>query len=166
MARRPHGGAILPLLLLIPAVALTGCAGGSTPETAPSPPETPRAEPGVPPASATADPAAAPTAAIFTTGQSERGRLAFDDVCSACHTTNEFRGRSFQSNWGRRTVYSFFRTVRSTMPDDNPGGLEEARYLDIVAYILSINGHVAGAAELTADSPMRDVRIAPPEPGS
>ena len=80
-----------------------------------------------------------------------------------CHTTSEFRGRTFQRNWGRRTVYSFFRTIRSTMPDDNPGGLEEQVYLDVVSYILSMNGHEGGAAELDADSPMRDVRIAPAE---
>ena len=106
--------------------------------------------------------APAPTA-IFTSSQAERGRTAFDESCSECHTTSEFRGRSFQSNWGRRTVYSLFRTVRSTMPDDNPGGLEESVYLDVTAYILSLNGHDAGPADLTQDSPMRDVRLAPPE---
>jgi len=50
------------------------------------------------------------------------------------------------------------------MPDDNPGGLEEQVYLDVVAYILNLNGHDGGPAELSADSPMRDVRIAPPDP--
>ncbi len=88
----------------------------------------------------------------------------FNEVCSECHTTSEFRGRAFQSNWGRRTVYSFYRTIRSTMPDDNPGGLEEQVYLDVSAYILSLNGHDGGSSELSADSPMREVRIAPPEP--
>ena len=50
------------------------------------------------------------------------------------------------------------------MPDDNPGGLEEQVYLDVVSYILSINGHGPGPSELAADSPMREVRIAPPAP--
>lgn len=109
-------------------------------------------------------PPATPVAGIFSEGQADRGRTAFDEVCADCHTTSEFRGRTFQSNWGRRTVYSFFRTVRSTMPDDNPGGLEEQTYLDVVSYILRINGHAAGASEMTAESPMRHVRMAPPDP--
>ncbi len=106
-----------------------------------------------------------PVGGIFSSGQADRGGTTFDEVCSECHTTSEFRGRTFQSNWGRRTVYSLFRTVRSTMPDDNPGGLEEQVYLDVVAYILSMNGHDAGSSELAADSPMREVRIAPPGTG-
>jgi hypothetical protein len=62
-------------------------------------------------------------------------------------------------------VYSFYRTVRSTMPDDNPGGLADQVYLDVTAYILDMNGHTVGAAELTADSPMRDFRIDPEASG-
>ena len=109
-------------------------------------------------------PDSTPAAGIFSEGQAERGSTAFDEVCADCHTTSEFRGRTFQSNWGRRTVYSFFRTIRSTMPDDNPGGLEEQTYLDVVSYILRLNGHAAGASEMTAESPMRSVRMAPPDP--
>ena len=82
-------------------------------------------------------------------------------MCAQCHTTSEFRGRTFQGNWGRRTVYSFFRTVRSTMPDDNPGGLDEQTYLDVVSYVMRMNGHDAGPAEMLPDSPMRQLRMDP-----
>lgn len=159
------------LLTVALAILAAGCATGAPPEVpaeepgaASPPPENqaaaneattsaPEAEVAVPPP---------PPPVLFTEGQADRGRTAFDEVCADCHTTSEFRGRTFQSNWGHRTVYSFFRTVRSTMPDDNPGGLEEETYLDVVSYILRINGHDAGASEMTADSPMRDVRMAPP----
>lgn len=126
-----------------------------------------RTDPGSPPAPANA-PGPARSAAvggIYSESQAERGRAAFERDCSACHVTGEFRGTAFQANWGRRTVYSLYRTVRSTMPDDNPGGLAEPVYLDVVAYVLRMNGHPAGETDLTADSPMRDVRIATPEPG-
>ena len=98
-------------------------------------------------------------AAIFTANQADRGLSAFDETCADCH--REFRGHAFQSNWGHRTVYSFYRTIRSTVPDENPGGLADETCLDVVSYILSINGHAAGTAELTADSPMRRVRMTP-----
>ena len=45
-----------------------------------------------------------PVAGIFTSGRADRGRTAFDETCSDCHTNSEFRGRTFQSNWGHRTV--------------------------------------------------------------
>lgn len=107
------------------------------------------------------DSSASPAAGIFSATQAERGAATFDEVCSQCHTTSEFRGASFQRNWGRRTVYSFFRTVRSTMPDDNPGGLDEQTYLDVTTYIMRMNGHEAGPSEMLPDSPMRQVRMDP-----
>lgn len=155
-------------LCLAFALSLAGCAS-SGPAEAPTGTVTPQDPPATPvPAEAavqentSVDTPEASIEGIFSGVQADRGRTTFDEVCSECHTTSEFRGRTFQSNWGRRTVYSFFRTVRSTMPDDNPGGLSEQVYLDVVAYILSINGHDAGSSELAADSPMREVRLAPP----
>lgn len=159
------------------AVLAAGCASGGASEVPAEEPATtgPVAEAPVsgtatdvgPPAHEAADtPApATPTPALFTDGQADRGRTAFDEACAECHTTSEFRGRTFQSDWGHRTVYSFFRTVRSTMPDDNPGGLAEETYLDVVSYILRMNGHGSGASEMTMDSPMREVSMEPPAPG-
>ncbi len=152
-------------------LSLAGCAssGPSGESSGSAPPGNPSATPA--PAETTVqtntpvDPPVESMEGIFNSTQADRGGTAFDEVCSECHTTSEFRGRTFQSNWGRRTVYSLFRTVRSTMPDDNPGGLDEQVYLDVVAYILSMNGHSAGSSELAADSPMREVRIAPPGVG-
>ncbi len=160
MASR-RSGVVVRLSSLSVAFLTASCAAGGQGVATGAPPEPPAAEPAsrnLPP-EAPAAPAVA--AGIFTRSQAERGRTAFDESCADCHTTGEFRGRAFQRNWGRRTVYSLYRTVRSTMPDDNPGGLDEGTYLDVIAYVLSLNGHEVGAAELAADSPMRDVRIAP-----
>ena len=173
----PRRWAIVPAAFLMLPLGVAACAARGSGETttaaatAPAAPveATPIAPPEAadPPAEATDppveadDPPAEPVGGIFTEAQADRGRTTFDEVCSECHTSSEFRGRLFQSNWGRRTVYSFYRTVRSTMPDDNPGGLDEQVYLDVVSYVLSQNGHDAGAAELSADSPMREVRMAP-----
>jgi cytochrome c1 len=179
MVRIQAGGANALRLSLV--ILMAGCASGSAAESSSGPAAA--TDPPAAPATA-ASPATSPAApattlqppadasepeahvgGIFTEAQADRGRTTFDEVCSECHTTSEFRGRTFQSNWGRRTVYSLFRTVRSTMPDDNPGGLEEQVYLDVVSYILSMNGHGPGTSELSPDSPMREVRIAPGSPG-
>ena len=47
------------------------------------------------------------------------------------------------------------------MPADNPGGLSETNYANIVAYILQYNGVAAGTTPLT---PTTDVRIGGPAP--
>ncbi|MDH3224128.1 MAG: cytochrome c [Gemmatimonadota bacterium] len=138
---------------------LGGCASSGVPDPGSPPGPEPQAPAEAPEPEAV--PVAAASAGLYTETQATRGGEIFESVCSECHTTSEFRGRSFQADWGRRSVYSFYRTVRSTMPDDNPGGLSEQVYLDVVAYILDMNGHAPGPGELSAESPMRDVRIDP-----
>ncbi|NNF27616.1 MAG: cytochrome c [Gemmatimonadetes bacterium] len=156
--RRGAGSApVFPGVLAL--LLVGGCSSsGSTanPAVAPAPAPVPQPEA----AAAEPEPAALP-AGLYTSDQASRGADIFQDVCSECHTTNEFRGRIFQADWGRRSVYSFYRTVRSTMPDDNPGGLSEQVYLDVIAYILDMNGHPTGPGELSAESPMREFRIDP-----
>ena len=55
------------------------------------------------------------------------------------------------------------RTHSPTMPADNPGGLSENTYANIVAYILQYNGVAAGTTPLT---PTTDVRIGGPVSGA
>ena len=162
------GVRVRPGLTLSGVLALflfSGCSSSgpaANPAGAPAPAADP--EPSAPPAQTlpAAEPeTAALPAGLYTTDQASRGGDVFEDVCAECHTTSEFRGRVFQADWGRRSVYSFYRTVRSTMPDDNPGGLSEQVYLDVIAYILGMNGHPTGPGELNADSPMREFRIDP-----
>ena len=143
--------------LLVAVWVAAACASGR-----PGPAAQTQVPPNPPTASEPAsDAPAAPAVGIYSAAQAARGEIAFDEVCAQCHTTSEFRGRTFQGNWGRRTVYSFFRTVRSTMPDDNPGGLDEQTYLDVVSYVMRMNGHDAGPAEMLPDSPMRQLRMDP-----
>lgn len=104
---------------------------------------------------ATAAPApAAPAAAagVFTEDQAGRGRSTFRSTCSACHYSSEFHGSDFQYKWGRRTVGDLFKNVSENMPDDAPGSLSESEYVDVVAYILQLNGFAAGSMELNAEA--------------
>ncbi len=173
-SRIPRWRAIVPAALLALPLAVAGCATPGPADSQADPPIPATPVEATPAAPAQASDSVAGTdsvvetgapAGIFTEGQADRGRNSFDEACAECHTNSEFRGRLFQSNWGRRTVYAFYRTIRSTMPDDNPGGLEDQVYLDVVSYILSLNGHEAGASELSADSPMREIRMAPASEG-
>ncbi len=115
-------------------LVLAGCA--STPEGAPM---------------TAAGPTAAPDAssgAFYTSRQASRGDGLFRDNCVSCHSSSEFAGASFQRRWRNRAVGDIYEFVLYSMPDDNPGGLPEQTYADIVAYMLSMNDFPAGAAEL------------------
>ncbi len=121
-------------------LVLAGCA--STPEGAPMTAAGPTAAP---------DAAAAPDAssgAFYTSPQASRGDGLFRDNCVSCHSSSEFMGSSFQRRWRNPAVGDIYEFVLYSMPDDNPGGLPEQTYADIVAYMLSMNDFPSGDAEL------------------
>jgi len=88
---------------------------------------------------------------IFTEEQATRGDTEHQNNCTSCHGTEKYTGDAFSKNWIGRTVFDLFDQLKTTMPDDNPGGLSAQQYKDIVAYILKANGMPAGTDSLPSD---------------
>ena len=106
----------------------------------------------------------------FTEAQATSGRDAYVRNCAECHLENlrggfgpALAGPNFTSIWGAEPAGTLFELTRNTMPPGAEASLGDSVYLDIVAYILQVNGHAAGAEALRADSA---VAIAPGAPGS
>ena len=87
---------------------------------------------------------------FFTSGQASRGERRFDQLCADCHRRNEIR-RTWFGGERHQTVGSLYNVISTTMPDDNPGGLNINQYADIVAFLLSSNGYSEGESELLPD---------------
>ena len=97
---------------------------------------------------------------VYTEEQATRGDSEHQNNCSSCHGTEKYAGDAFTKNWVGRTVFDLFDQIRTTMPDDNPGGLSAQQYKDVVAYILKTNGIPAGTDSLPNDpEAMRLLRI-------
>ncbi len=133
---------VMPIVTVIVAAMVTAC---STSLEAPPPPP--------PPAPV---PEASSAAGFYSVEQAARGREAFQRVCGECHFTREFRGRDFEYQWRRRTVWDFYRNVSRTMPDDMPGILPNETYADVIAYILQLNEYSAGDSELIVSEEVMD----------
>jgi S-disulfanyl-L-cysteine oxidoreductase SoxD len=103
---------------------------------------------------------AAAQAPVFSAEQVARGKDSYIQRCGICHGENlddgdfggaPLRGSWFRDHWGSGSVASLFSYVKTTMPPDNPGGLNDTTYADILSYILQRNGYAAGADELKPD---------------
>jgi mono/diheme cytochrome c family protein len=107
-------------------------------------------------------PLAAQTApASYTAAQAERGQASYQHSCAACHGSEldngdfggpPLRGSAFRSHWQGGSAGALFGYVKTTMPPDNPAGLNDSTYADILAFVLQGNGYPAGAAELPGDA--------------
>jgi alcohol dehydrogenase (cytochrome c) len=96
----------------------------------------------------------------FAAAQAATGRQLYEANCGGCHGNDlagvpPLSGDAFMGSWGPRTTRDLLGLIRTTMPSDNPAGLPEATYLNIVAYILQFNGIPAGATALTATTEVR-----------
>jgi mono/diheme cytochrome c family protein len=99
-------------------------------------------------------------AASYLTSQAARGERIYQSTCGECHQPGQLIGQGFVESWNDRRVYDFYALVRGTMPLDNPGGMKEQEYLDVVAYLLQANHAQPGPDSLKADTLMlRKTRI-------
>lgn len=96
--------------------------------------------------------AQAPGLQAYTDSQALRGKQWFDASCLHCHAVKDMTSPDFRVRWSGRSALELFVRIRETMPEDEPGTLSSRTYTDIVAYLMQLNGLVAGVQPLTADS--------------
>lgn len=106
---------------------------------------------------------------VYTTAQAERGHAAYEARCVQCHEGLEADGpglmeKAFFDRWREDTLEPLYTFVRTTMPGNNPGGLDAQVYADVLAYLLEVHGLPAGQRELTPDLVGRIQLVGPDGP--
>ena len=91
-----------------------------------------------------------PTA--FLRQQASNGETTYGGACNGCHGTDlrgvdgrgpSLIGGAFAEHWFGGNAYDLFEYVRRNKPPTNRRGLTDFQYINIVAYILRVNGFVA-----------------------
>ncbi len=85
---------------------------------------------------------------VYTTEQSARGKESYKAACSGCHALDFYQGAVMKA-WEGAPLFNLYEVVATTMPQNNPGSLKRREYLDLLAYILSLNDMPAGREELS-----------------
>jgi mono/diheme cytochrome c family protein len=85
---------------------------------------------------------------IYTAEQAERGKEVYKKACSQCHALDFYRGDTMKP-WEGATLSGLYDAVSTRMPQNNPGSLKRREYVDVLAYLLSLNGMPAGDQELS-----------------
>ncbi|MEX2180142.1 MAG: cytochrome c [Gemmatimonadaceae bacterium] len=137
---------ILALLLLLAPAALAAQSDSSAPV--------------LPPAAVLPERLAA---GAFSASQVAMGEDVFMAYCVSCHEPSFHTGEQFRFSWLGRTVLDYFKQLKRTMPEDNPGGLSDDDYTRVIAYILKLNGFAPGTDSLKSDTlELKRVRISEP----
>src|SRR5580765_7147617 len=111
----------------------------------------------------------------YTPAQAARGENEYGANCARCHGADLDGGGAaptlhtldFVDRWREDHLSTLFQFISTNMPQPpgRPGGLKQQQYLDIVAFLLQVNGLPAGSKELTiADLDTQLVGIDGPKP--
>lgn len=95
----------------------------------------------------------------FSAEQVEAGTAVYKETCQLCHGTSlsngqfgtPLRGNYFRKKWGGKSLGELLQFTLESMPPDNKGGLPAENYAAALAYILSRNDIVPGAAPMPVD---------------
>ena len=106
---------------------------------------------------------------VYTHAQAERGEAVYSASCIGCHEGQdadgpELTGRVFLDRWREDTLEPVFTFIKTTMPGNAPGSLDDRAYADIIAFLLETNGLPAGNRELSAEMMSRIQLVGPDGP--
>lgn len=96
---------------------------------------------------------------IYTSQQAERGKTNYARSCSNCHNGDlagndrgpALKGDRFLGNWLNGSVGSLFTKIRFYMPATYPESVPDNEKIDILAFLLQVNGFPPGNEELELD---------------
>src|ERR1700721_588701 len=95
----------------------------------------------------------------YTSAQASRGATFYTQYCAECHGANlqgesgpALSGQVLKAAYGGGTAAQLYDFISRQMPQDSPGSLSQAQYLDVTAYILSRNGFPSGNTSLNIAS--------------
>jgi ankyrin repeat protein len=108
----------------------------------------------------------------FTDAQAQRGKAGYERACAHCHADDllgeraapALAGQPFTARWSNQSVHEMLQVIRRTMPQEAPDTLGTQGYVDIISYMLKVNGATAGGAELPADETKLQQVIVTPRP--
>ena len=96
---------------------------------------------------------------VYTEAQATRGAEVYQASCAFCHGEdlmgNEMgpglAGSGFLQYWSGLSLADLRNVMVTSMPQDNPGGLEPSQYADVLAYLLQKSEFPAGSVEVPED---------------
>jgi mono/diheme cytochrome c family protein len=102
--------------------------------------------------------------AVYSADQATRGQAAYTASCGSCHLDDltayrgALHGKAFVETFQGDTLDALFRLTKTTMPRDAPASLRDETYVDIIAYVLQVNGFPSGREDLKSDS-LKNIQI-------
>lgn len=93
---------------------------------------------------------------VYSEAQAAKGKAHYAENCAGCHMDDlsgggpapALTGDAFMAQNTNRTAADLFTRIKTTMPPDRPEQLDDAMYVELIAYLLREAGFPAGQTTL------------------
>lgn len=89
---------------------------------------------------------------VYTAAQAAKGEQVYMTFCVSCHPPGTYAAPAFREKWNGAPLSTLFDFVTEMMPKNEPGSLGDDEYVQVISYILRINGAPPGKRLLPGDS--------------
>jgi mono/diheme cytochrome c family protein len=104
---------------------------------------------------------------VYADGQADAGAPLYDEHCSRCHGDRldasdygpPLLGPEFRENWQGKTLQDLFGVIRTTMPLNKPQSLNRPVLVNVLAYLLYINGFPSGEELVPSRENLMGIKI-------
>jgi mono/diheme cytochrome c family protein len=109
---------------------------------------------------------------VYTEVQGNRGQDVYKVSCAPCHKADllgdsgapALAGADFFTRFNGSSADDMVKIIRASMPQDAPDSLGTPAYVDLVSYLIKVNGGPAGTSELPADSAaLKQIQVTNPK---
>lgn len=103
---------------------------------------------------------------IYNRAQAKLGMAVYNRTCSACHDGGrmapELWTEEFVGNWKGKKLSELSIRIYKTMPVDRPGTLTEEQLVNVIAYLLQMNGFPPGEKAIPGSKALASVTFVEP----
>ena len=111
---------------------------------------------------------------MYSEEQAARGQKVYARACAVCHldtlqgdtVSPTLVGPSFFARFPDFTALEMVAAIRGSMPQNAPDSLGDQAYVDLVSYLLKVNGNRSGALELKTDVAELEKIVIKDQPGT
>ena len=87
---------------------------------------------------------------IYSEAKADSGFDLYNIYCAPCHLPSFYT--NIDVTWNDMSVLDFYYKVSGSMPADNPRALSREQYLNLVAWVLAINGYPSGNTSMSLNN--------------
>ena len=106
---------------------------------------------------------------LYSTAQAKKGSALYSEKCLSCHDPAggswgpNLKGDDYWETWNGKPARALYSKIISTMPQEDPGSIPEKDVINLVSYIMQLNGLPGGDKTIQSADELNKIKLQKPK---